>query len=341
MKKVLIVGIILGITTLFIGCGSKTKVTEAYNEYIGQAKVEILNGDYDKALQYITLAKDENTGDKVVDELSEQIDMYRKLEKWIWTAEDGNLTEDLYKSIEGQLEEANKFIKRKFESNLMIENIKIKIEELSFAVDNAKEIQEVEGKIQEKLDFSSNVSLEMYDDLDNKRFEEAYNKSFELETSLEELYSLDLLDSSEDYYERNYPLYALITNSRKVYNGINKLNSEKENNPKLYDNLSNEAKAYSEKYNYGECFLEFLMDSRDGNGYSYYAILKDEDGNYALGGKAIGETESAFWVMDESSNLIDLLDSVYDYSTVSNEEVEWDPSWSAKPDGYYDGINNN
>ena len=50
MKKILIVGIILGITTLFIGCGSKTKVTEAYTEYIGQAKVEILNGDYDNGV---------------------------------------------------------------------------------------------------------------------------------------------------------------------------------------------------------------------------------------------------------------------------------------------------
>lgn len=332
MRKVLIVSIILGVTIMFTGCGSK--VSEAYKDYISQAKAEIVNGDYDKALQFITLAKDENTGDKVVDELSEQIDMYRKLEKWIWTAEDGNLTEELYKSIEEQLEEANKFIKRKFESNLMIENIKIKIEELSVAVDNEKEMKQVEEKIQEELDVSSNVSLEMYDDLNNKRFEEAYNKSFELETSLEELYSLDLLDSSEDYYERNYPLYSLITNSRKVYNGINKLNSEKENNPKLYDDLSNEAKMYSEKYNYGELFIEFLMDSRDGNGYSYYAILKDEDGNYALGGKSIGEIDSTFWVMDESSDLINLLDSVYDYSSVSNEEVEWDESWNTKPDGF-------
>lgn len=332
MRKVLIVSIILGVTIMFTGCGSN--VSEAYKDYISQAKAEIVNGDYDKALQFITLAKDENTGDKVVDELSEQIDMYRKLEKWIWTAEDGNLTEELYKSIEEQLEEANKFIKRKFESNLMIENIKTKIEELSVAVDNEKEMQQVEEKIQEELDVSSNVSLEMYDDLNNKRFEEAYNKSFELETSLEELYSLDLLDSSEDYYERNYPLYSLITNSRKVYNGINKLNSEKENNPKLYDDLLNEVKMYSEKYNYGELFIEFLMDSRDGSGYSYYAILKDEDGNYALGGKSIGEIDSTFWVMDESSDLINLLDSVYDYSSVSNEEVKWDESWNAKPDGF-------
>ena len=162
--------------------------------------------------------------------------MYRKLEKWIWAAEDGNLTKDSYKSIEEQLEEANKFIKRKFESNLMIENIKIKIEDLSSAVDNAKEMQQqaleeekrmqeealkTEKKIQKEMEVSSNISLEMYDDLDNKRFEEAYNKSFELETSLK------ALDSYGDYYERNRPLYSLISSSRKVYNGINKLNSEK------------------------------------------------------------------------------------------------------------------
>lgn len=317
MRRVLISGIILGLTIMFTGCGSK--VSEAYKNYISQAKVEIVNGDYDKAIQFLTLAKDENTGDKVVDELSEQIDMYRKLEKWIWTANDGNLSEELYTSIEEQLEEASKFIKGKFESNLMIESIEIKIEELSAAVDNAKETQEIEGKIQEQLEISSNISLQMYDDLDNKRFEEAYNKSFELEKSLEELNSLDLIDSSEDYYGRNYPLYTLITNSRKVYNGINKLNSEKENNPELYDNLLNEVKTYSEKYEYGEIYVEFLMDSKDGKGYRYFGILKDKDNNYTLGGKVIGDEHSHFWVMDDSTALIDLLDSVYDYSTVSNE----------------------
>lgn len=317
MRRVLISGIILGLTIMFTGCGSK--VSEAYKNYISQAKVEIVNGDYDKALQFLTLAKDENTGDKVVDELSEQIDMYRELEKWIWTANDGNLTEELYKSIEEQLEEASKFIKGKFESNLMIESIEIKIEELSAVVDNAKETQEIEGKIQEQLEISNNISLQMYDDLDNKRFEEAYNKSFELEKSLEELNSLDLIDSSEDYYGRNYPLYTLITNSRKVYNGINKLNSEKENNPELYDNLLNEVKIYSEKYKYGEIYVEFLMDSRNGEGYNYYVILKDTDNKYALGGKVIGDSYSNFWVMDDSTALIDLLDSVYDYSTINNE----------------------
>lgn len=317
MRKVLISGIILGLTIMFTGCGSK--VSEAYKNYISQAKVEIVNGDYDKAIQFLTLAKDENTGDKVVDELSEQIDMYRKLEKWIWTANDGNLSEELYKSIEEQLEEASNFIKRNFESNLMIESIEIKIEELSAAVDNAKETQEIEGKIQEQLEISNNISLQMYDDLDNKRFEEAYNKSFELEKSLEELNSLDLIDSSEDYYGRNYPLYTLITNSRKVYNGINKLNSEKEKNTELYDNLLNEVKIYSEKYKYGEIYVEFLMDSRNGEGYNYYVILKDTDNNYALGGKVIGDAYSNFWVMDDSTALIDLLDSVYDYSTINNE----------------------
>ena len=341
MRKVLIVSIILGVTIMFTGCGSK--VSEAYKDYISQAKVEIVNGDYDKALQFLTLAKDENTGDRVVDELSEQIDMYRKLEKGIWTAEDGNLTEDLYKSIEEQLEEANKFIKRKFESNLMIENIKIKIEELSVAVDNAKEMQqqaleeekkmqeeaiETEKKIQKEMEVSSNISLEMYDDLDNKRFEEAYNKSFELETSLK------ALDSYGDYYERNYPLYSLIINSRKVYNGINKLNLEKENDSKFYSDLLNEVKTIAQQEGNGELFLE-LLTGDGSDGYYYHAIFKKENGNYIKYYRHVkGVFDFGFSNSDEEAFLVDLLSIINGDSTVSSEESEWDPTWNAKPDGF-------
>ena len=335
MKKVLIVGIILGITILFIGCGSKTKVTEAYTEYIGQAKVEILNGDYDKALQYITLAKDENTGDKVVDELSEQIDMYRKLEKWIWTAEDGNLTEDLYKSIEGQLEEANKFIKRKFESNLMIDNIKSKIEELILAVENEKimkeEALELEKRIEEEMKISSDIALEMYQDLDNKRFTEANDKSYELESSL------NLLDSYGDYFDRNYPLYTLVRSTRKLYNGINGLNAIKEENPKAFDEVLNELKPIAEEQQSGELFIELAADDGVGS-YQYYTIFKKSDGNYVYYYRHVNSmVDYGFSEPTEKSNLTDLVNMINGISS----EVEWDPSWSAKPDGYYDDINNN
>lgn len=330
MRKLLIVSIILGVTIMFTGCGSK--VSEAYKDYISQAKVEIVNGDYDKALQFLTLAKDENTGDKVVDELSEQIDMYRNLEKWIWAAEDGDLTKDSYKSIEEQLEEANKFIKRKFESNLMIENIKIKIEDLSSAVDNAKEMQqqalETEKKIQKEMEVSSNISLEMYDDLDNKRFEEAYNKSFELETSLK------ALDSYGDYYERNRPLYSLISSSRKVYNGINKLNSEKESDSEFYNDLLNELNPIAEEDGAGELFVE-LLTVNENNAYDYYAIFKNESGNYIKYYRQVkGGFDFGFSNSDEFSALVDLLNLTNGDSTVNNEEVEWDPTWNAKPDGF-------
>ena len=204
MKKVLIASIILGVTIMLTGCGNK--VSEAYKDYISQAKVEIVNGDYDKALQFLTLAKDENTGDNVADELSEQIDMYRELEKWIWATEDGNLTEDSYKSIEKQLKEANKFVKRKFESNLMIENIKIKIEDLSFAVDNVKAMQqqaiEIQKQIEDEVKSYNNISSKIFDDLDKKKFEEAYNRTFELETSLKNLRELEAtMKNIDDYYE--------------------------------------------------------------------------------------------------------------------------------------------
>ncbi len=343
MEKKIISKIILllMISQILVGCGGK-KVTEAYKGYINQAKEEIVDGEYENALKFLELAKDENTGDTVVDELNEQIELYRKLEKWIWTAEEGNLTEDQYETIEVQIDDANKFIKRKFESNLMIEDIKGKIETLSMTVENAKEIQkqdieeekkmkeeaiELEKKIEKEIKVSSDISLEMYDDLDNKRFEEAYNKSFELETSLKSL------DSYGDYYDRNNPLYSLIKNSRKVYNGINKLNLEKENDSKFYSDLLNEVKTIAKKQGNGELFLE-LLTGDGSDGYHYYAIFKKENGNYINYYRHVkGVFDFGFNNSDEKTSLIDLLDNINGDSTVKNDE-EWNPSWSAKPDGF-------
>lgn len=322
MRRVLISGIILGLTIMFTGCGSK--VSEAYKNYISQAKVEIVNGDYDKALQFLTLAKDENTGDKVVDELSEQIEIYRELEKWIWTAEDGNLSEDLYESIDEQLEKSNKFVKRKFESNLMIENIKIKIEELSALVNFAKEKQkqaiEIQKQIDDEVKSYENISSKIFDDLDKKKFEEAYNRTFELETSLKNLRELETtMKNIDDYYEEKnvYILDSLILNTRKVYNGINKLNLEKENDTKFYDDLLNELKSVAKNQESGELFVE-LLSGNGNDGYHYNAIFKKENGNYINYYRHVkGIFDSGFINSEEYKELIDVLDNISGDSTVN------------------------
>ena len=320
MKKVLIASIILGVTIMLTGCGNK--VSEAYKDYISQAKVEIVNGDYDKALQFLTLAKDENTGDNVADELSEQIDMYRELEKWIWATEDGNLTEDSYKSIEKQLKEANKFVKRKFESNLMIENIKIKIEDLSFAVYNVKAMQqqaiEIQKQIEDEVKSYNNISSKIFDDLDKKKFEEAYNRTFELETSLKNLRELEAtMKNIDDYYEEKKVLDSLILNTRKVYNGINKLNLEKENDTKFYDDLLNELKSVAKNQESGELFVE-LLSGNGNDGYHYNAIFKKENGNYISYYRHVkGIFDFGFSNSKEYKELIDLLDIISGDSTVN------------------------
>ena len=191
-----------------------------------------------------------------------------------------------------------------------------------------EEALETEKKIQKEMEVSSNISLEMYDDLDNKRFEEAYNKSFELETSLK------ALDSYGDYYERNRPLYSLISSSRKVYNGINKLNSEKESDSKFYNDLLNELNPIAEEQGAGELFVELLTVSEN-NGYHYHAIFKKENGNYIKYYRQVkGGFDFGFSNSDEFSALVDLLNLMNGDSTVNNEEAEWDPTWNAKPDGF-------
>lgn len=325
MKKrfILKILILVIISSTLIACGGK-KVTEAYKEYISQAKVEIVNGDYDKALQFLTLAKDENTNDNVVDELNDQIEMYRKLEVWLWTIEDGKLTDDIYESALEQVEEANKFVKRKFESNLMIDKIQIKIEDLSvklnFAKENQEKAVEIQKEIDDKMKEYNNILSKIFDDLDNKEFEKAYDKTFELETLLNELRELEAtLKSIDDTYEEKniYLLDSIISNTRKVYNGINKLNLEKENDIQFYDNLLNELNSIVKSQEGGDLFVE-LLTGNGNDGYHYHAIFKKENGNYIKYYRHVkGIFDSGFSSGEEYRELIDVIDIINGDSTVN------------------------
>lgn len=311
------------ISSTLIACVGK-KVTEAYKEYISQAKVEIVNGDYDKALQFLTLAKDENTNDNVVDELNSQIEMYRKLEVWLWTIEDGKLTDDIYESALEQVEEANKFVKRKFESNLMIDKIQIKIEDLSvklnFAKENQEKAVEIQKEIDDKMKEYNNILSKIFDDLDNKEFEKAYDKTFELEKLLNELRELEAtLKSIDDTYEEKniYLLDSIILNTRKVYNGINKLNLEKENDMQFYDNLLNELKSIVKSQEGGDLFVE-LLTGNGNDGYHYHAIFKKANGNYIKYYRHVkGIFDSGFSSGEEYRELIDVIDIINGDSTVN------------------------
>ena len=119
MRKILLVGLILSITTLFIGCGKKeAEVSQAYLDYISQAKVEIVNEDYVKAEKFLTLAYDENQEDRVVLELKEQLDIFNRLKNAL--NDPSSLSnEDLLALIEEGIEVTTK----EFSTNLLLSDI--------------------------------------------------------------------------------------------------------------------------------------------------------------------------------------------------------------------------
>lgn len=123
----------------------------------------------------------------------------------------------------------------------------------------------------------------------------------------------------DDYYEEKdvYILDSLILITRKVYNGINKLNLEKENDIKFYDDLLNELKSVAKNQELGELFVELLIE--DGNdGYHYNAIFKKENGNYINYYRNVkGFFDFGFINSEEYTELIDLLDNISGDSTLN------------------------
>lgn len=85
MKKILLVGLILSITTLFIGCGNSI-----VKKSIEQAKTSIESKEYDKALLSLEMALDEDKENEEANKLYEIVNSYQNAKKAI----DGNNIEE-------------------------------------------------------------------------------------------------------------------------------------------------------------------------------------------------------------------------------------------------------
>ena len=59
MKKVLIVGIILGMTTVFVGWGNSS-----YNKFMEEGKLALASKEYEKAVSMFKLAYDEKNNEE-------------------------------------------------------------------------------------------------------------------------------------------------------------------------------------------------------------------------------------------------------------------------------------
>lgn len=147
MKKILLVGIILSITTLFIGCGNSI-----VKKSIEQAKISIESKDYDKALTSLQTVLDEDSDNEEGKKLYSIVDSYQKAKK---SFEENNIDESK-KLLDGINDEY---------VNYMIKD----------DIDSLK--QQVENKIKEIELIDSNLT-KLLDLVDEKKYDEA-NTLFE------------------------------------------------------------------------------------------------------------------------------------------------------------------
>ncbi|MDK0630482.1 hypothetical protein P5E75_10540 [Clostridium perfringens] len=123
MKKILLVGIILGITMMFIGCGNSVA-----KKSIEQAKISMENKEYDKTILLLEMALDEEKENEEATKLYEIVDKYQKANKSMQ---------------ENNIEEANKFL-GSIKNDYTSYSIKDDIDGLKKEVeDNYKEIEKV------------------------------------------------------------------------------------------------------------------------------------------------------------------------------------------------------
>ena len=173
MKKLLLTGIILGMTTLFVGCGNSNKepeVSQAYLDYISQAKVEIVNEDYAKAEKFLTLAYDENQEDKVVLELREQLDMFNRLRRSL--NDPTALTPEELTSL---VEEARDYANKEYTTNLLVSDILEMAENLDTTVAVSNETESV----------LSDLEFEFYNKVNEEKYDEALEIADRLMTELD------------------------------------------------------------------------------------------------------------------------------------------------------------
>ena len=173
MKKLLLTGIILGMTTLLVGCRNSNKepeVSQAYLDYISQAKVEIVNEDYAKAEKFLTLAYDENQEDKIVLELREQLDMFNRLRRSL--NDPTALTPEELTSL---VEEARDYANKEYTTNLLVSDILEMAENLDTTVAVSNETESV----------LSDLEFEFYNKVNEEKYDEALEIADRLMTELD------------------------------------------------------------------------------------------------------------------------------------------------------------
>lgn len=176
MKKVLIVGIILGMTTLFVGCGNSS-----YNKFMEEGKLALASKEYEKAVSMFKLAYDEKNNEEA-ESLIKQTEGFIELE---------NFKKE--EPVDVIVNKCDEILTHKSKTTYILDEVNAIKEEYSIKLDEV--IKNRESLNQRMNDIESNY-------INNEQFEESIELLEQIRHELKPYIDVELDINYVNEYER-------------------------------------------------------------------------------------------------------------------------------------------
>lgn len=310
MKKTLIIGLTVATMLSMAACGYKedkflSDEDRCYTIAMDSAEKHLEDGEIESLISDINTALSWKPNDKKAKKLDEELypsslidDAYSLISNDM-TEEDYNKVKETIDSVYKMVED-NKFKHVKIKEFMIkkceriTESLNLKVEEI-----NSKKTNDNNKAIVTSLVSEIPVIL------DNGNFEEAYNKSKELEncinTSLDGI-SLELEMEAKKLYE----------NIEVFYLGIQNYNLEKDKNPDMYNKLTKMLEEYTLEKNYGDIFAQLLVNNEYTGEVWHYVIYKNNEGRYMECKMMMPAKYEKFSEVFGTSSIIDVAEDIRD-----------------------------
>lgn len=260
MKKIALIALIIG-TIELMGCG-EPKVNEAYNQYISDAKMEILNQNFEQANKYLILAQDEKVKDTTAKEMKEHLDLYTELEYAYF-----NFTGDLIESYKALISKANSIISSQRDSDIIVDLIKEKANILTETIETHELAIKKSAKA---IEHATTLGEEITPLLEDGNIGDAYAKTLEL---MEELNIIR--DSGMIFTDKEYELENIVNTVTQLSNGYLRLDEEKKSPTGYMERYINEFNNIIEE---GETVV---VEYVTGDNYlTHHIVVRTIDGMY-------------------------------------------------------------
>lgn len=176
MRKLLLVGIIFGMTTLFGGCGNSS-----YNKFMEEGKLALASKEYEKAVNMFKLAYDEKSNEEA-ESLMKQTEGFIELE---------NLKID--EPVDVIVEKCNEILSYKSKTTYVIDEVNAIKEEYSIKLEEVIKNREILN--QRMNDIQSNY-------INNEQFEESIELLEQIKSELKPYIDVEVDINYVNEYER-------------------------------------------------------------------------------------------------------------------------------------------